>query len=78
MDKPIGQVILWNGVKCRPQRVQRPCECGCDLRDGAKGVGYITGSDSEGNGFSIWITDEKLFVALEKAFDSGRRKTRRA
>jgi hypothetical protein len=38
-------------------------------------VGYITGSDSKGHGFTIWITDEKLFSTMEKAFASGKKKS---
>lgn len=69
----IGPVTRWKGDPGRAPRVQRPCECGCDLRDGKKGVGYLTGSDSEGNGFSLWITDEKLFKTMEKAFTQAKK-----
>jgi len=69
----IGEVSRWKGDFGRTPRVQRPCECGCDLRDGAKGVGYLTGSDSDGNGFTLWITDEKLYKTMEKAFQQAKK-----
>jgi hypothetical protein len=31
-----------------------------------EGAGYLCGSDSEGNGFLIWIEDEDVFLAVEK------------
>jgi len=56
----------WKGEKNRPLQVRRPCPCGCDLRDGYHGVGYLTGSDEEGNGFTIWIESEEVFQRLKK------------
>lgn len=69
----IGPMYLWKGDPGRTPRVQRPCDCGCDLRDGAKGVGYLTGSDDKGNGFSLWITDEKVYKVMEKAFQQAKK-----
>jgi hypothetical protein len=46
--------------------VRRPCPCGCDDRGGRGGVGYLTGSDAAGNGFTIWIESEEVFQRLEK------------
>lgn len=69
-----GEVVFWKGDTGRAPRVQRPCECGCDMRDGVKGVGYLTGSDNKGNGFTVWITDEKLFKAMSKVFSPKRKK----
>jgi len=57
--------IKWNGDKGRPLQVCRPCECGCDARKGlTEGVGYITGSDEHGNGFTVWIESEELFSVI--------------
>lgn len=69
----LGEVNRWKGDAGRAMRVQRPCECGCDLRDGKKGVGYITGSDKNGNGFTIWITNESLYQIMEKSFKASKK-----
>ena len=58
--------ILWQGEKDRLLQVRRPCSCGCDDRGGRGGVGYLTGSDAAGNGFTIWIESEEVFLRLEK------------
>ena len=57
----------WNGDKCRPLSLCRPCSCGCDTRDGVKGVGYLTGSDADGNGFTVWIATEEVYRRVAKA-----------
>ena len=49
-----------------PAGCLRPCSCGCDERDGRAGVGYLTGSDAAGNGFTIWIESEEVFQRLEQ------------
>jgi hypothetical protein len=61
VEVPSGIVKRWKGEPNRMFRIQRPCSCGCDERDGKKGVGYITGSDKNGNGVTIWIADEKVY-----------------
>jgi hypothetical protein len=58
--------IVWQGEEDRLLQVCRPCSCGCDERDGRAGVGYLTGSDAAGNGFTIWIESEEVFQRLEK------------
>jgi hypothetical protein len=58
--------IVWTGEENRPLTLQRPCTCGCDDRDGHKGVGYLTGSDEDGRGFSLWIESEALYQRLER------------
>lgn len=67
IEVPSGQVKRWKGEVNRAFRLQRPCSCGCDQRSGDKGVGYLTGSDSKGNGFTLWITDEKVFQVMRKS-----------
>mgnify|MGYP006430625829 CR=1 FL=1 len=60
----------WNGEANRETMVCRPCPCGCDNRnpefDGW--AGYMTGSDADGNGFTMWIKEEEKFVAVQKLF----------
>jgi hypothetical protein len=45
----------------------RPCSCGCDTRQGVAGVGYLTGSDPDGNGFTVWIKDEAMYQRVAKS-----------
>ncbi len=58
--------MVWQGEVRRPLRLSRPCSCGCDGREGAKGVGYLSGSDAAGNGVTIWIEDETVYRQLER------------
>lgn len=59
------QQLTWQGDEERPVQTWRPCPCGCDLRDGAYGVGYLSGSTPDGRGFSIWIEDEEVYQAVQ-------------
>jgi hypothetical protein len=61
---------IWKGEPNRRLAVCRPCECGCDFRDGILGVGYLSASDDDGNGFSIWIDDERIYTRLKVALGS--------
>jgi len=58
--------ISWKGEKNRLFQVCRPCSCGCDDRGGRSGVGSLTGSDDEGNGFTVWIESEEVYQRLER------------
>ena len=60
-----------DGEEARRLTLMRPCACGCDERDGAKGVGYLTASSDDGNGFSIWIQSEAAFKMIENAITQG-------
>jgi len=61
-----SSAILWNGDANRELNVYRPCHCGiCSA--GRRGVGYLSGSDVHGRGFTIWIQDEKLFRRLKRS-----------
>lgn len=62
----------WKGEENRPLSLYRPCACGCDERGGYKGVGYLTGSDKKGKGFTLWIEDEPVFQAVKAALDRDR------
>jgi len=68
--------ITWKGEKDRLLQVRRSCPCGCDDRGGRPGVGYLTGSDGEGNGLTIWIESEEVYLRLERLLaknDGGKR-----
>jgi hypothetical protein len=55
----------WKGERSRELRLFRPCECSaCQDSMPSDAVGYLSGSDAEGNGFTVWIFDEAVFVAL--------------
>jgi hypothetical protein len=44
----------------------------CDTCDGKKpGIAYLAGSDEEGNGFVVWITDEKVYEVMKKLVPCG-------
>ena len=67
----MGKEISWNAGDCnRTLKAVRPCECGCDFRDGVSGVGYLTGSNSDGDGFTIWIENEQVYKLLETLLES--------
>ena len=58
------RVVIWNGQHNRLLSLYRPCVCGCDERNGKHGVGYISASDGDGRGFTLWIEEEKTFKRL--------------
>lgn len=61
--------LLWaanpNTVTDHPLAVKRACPYGCDQEEGYKGVGYIIG-----DGFTIWIASEEVFIRLERQFEA--------
>jgi len=61
-----NQFTWSNGREDEPINLCRPCDCGCDERDGYKGVGYLIGSDKEGNGFTVWIENEEVFQSISR------------
>jgi len=63
----MSRELLWQGERKRKLSVQRPCSCGCDGRGGLQGVGYLIGSDEDGNGFTVWIQSEEVFMRLHRA-----------
>lgn len=71
MSKPSSQ-FHWTGEESRPLQVCCPCFCGCDTRNGKLGVGYLTGSDAEGHGFTIWIETEEVYRAIWQALSGNK------
>ena len=63
-----SRFLAWEGDKSRPLMVYRPCSCGCDTRAGVLGVGYLSGSDADGNGFTLWVRDEETFARFAAIF----------
>lgn len=58
--------FVWIGERNRQLDVYRVCPCGVCSRNG-KGVGYLSFSDSNGRGFTIWIEEESVFRMLKRA-----------
>lgn len=58
--------LAWNGEKNRRLDVYRPCRCGV-CSEGTRGVGYLSFSDANGHGFTVWIQNEKVFRRLKFA-----------
>ena len=61
----MSEQFVWVGEENRRLKLYRPCPCGCDSREGEKGVGYISGSNEKGEGVTIWIEDEEVFRRLQ-------------
>lgn len=60
-----GAGRLLNSFPRRGVELKRPCECGCDFRDGVNKAGYLYFSN--GNEFvSIWL-DEVQYNTVRKA-----------
>jgi hypothetical protein len=68
-------ITLWGGpdtARNRPVRAQRPCPCGCDDRGRDEPmIGYISGSDSDGNGLTIEAPDEATYQRFVAIFGEG-------
>ena len=64
--------FTWDGERDRNLSVYRPCSCGV-CRENRKGVGYLSFSDANGRGFTIWIENEQVFRRLSRALRLYRR-----
>lgn len=60
--------FIWVGEKNRQLNVYRACRCGVCAKSSA-GVGYLSVSDSDGNGVTIWIREEEVFQRLRRAIN---------
>jgi hypothetical protein len=62
---------MWrDGEKNRAVRLYRVCPCGaCQRGAKGKGVGFLSGSDANGDGFSLWVRNEAEYALLRKSFD---------
>ena len=58
--------FTWFGERNRPMDVYRPCPCGICSKN-RRGVGYLSFSDGEGHGFTVWIEKESVFERLKHA-----------
>lgn len=62
-------LVWYQGETDRELIARRVCECGTCQAAAPKGVvGYLSGSDSRGTGFSIYIYTEKTYQALADEF----------
>lgn len=62
--------FVWHGERNRRLGAYRPCPCGTCSRS-CRGVGYLSSSDRDGRGFTVWIENEEVFQRLSRAL--GRR-----
>ena len=59
--------FIWNdGEKNRQLKVYLPCPCGT-CSSTRQGVGYLSFSDANGHGFTVWIQNEQVFLRLRSA-----------
>lgn len=64
--------LVWKGERNRELNVYRVCPCGVCWKN-RKGAGYLSFSDINGSGFTIWIEDERVFRGLRRAIRRFRR-----
>jgi hypothetical protein len=60
------RIVFWKGEKGRTLKMYKPCSCGCDS-DRAKN-GYLSGSDAQGNGFTLYCKSKSEFDKLQRIF----------
>lgn len=61
--------FTWKGERNRPLDVYRPCSCGtCSATQ--NGIGYLSFSDGDGWGFTVWLEDEEVFLMLKAALEN--------
>jgi hypothetical protein len=58
--------VIWKGERNRQLAVYRPCQCSACSKS-SRGVGYLSFSDANGNGFTVWIENEMVFRRLKTA-----------
>lgn len=58
--------LVWNGESNRQLNVYRVCPCGVCSKN-RKGVGYLSSSDPNGHGFTVWVENEAVFQRLRRA-----------
>ncbi len=75
-----GRLISWTYVAelCKGgQRAElcRPCDCGCDFREGNYGVGYFIESNTDWvtGGRTLWFKTEESFQAAKAMLTQGER-----
>jgi len=60
---------MWNGEQDRSLKVERFCSCGtCQAAKPDGAVGYLTGSDTMGRGFTVYLWDEPRYMLAVAAF----------
>ena len=45
-----------------------PCSCGCDTKENPDLLGYLSGSNDDGNGFTLSIYDQETYDEFCKIF----------
>lgn len=49
--------------------LSRPCDCGCDDRDGSPGVGYLIITSGDGEGITIHFENERDYRVVYNALE---------
>lgn len=58
--------FIWKGERNRQLGVYRPCRCRVCSKN-RRGVGYLSFSDGNGSGFTVWIENEMVLRRLRTA-----------
>jgi len=62
------KVETWtDGERDRRPTIERACECGCQVENG---VAYLSWSDANGNGFTVWLPNERAYAKALLALDA--------
>tara|TARA_R100001594_G_C3900509_1_gene230715 strand:- start:20 stop:241 length:222 start_codon:yes stop_codon:yes gene_type:complete len=68
MENNSLSIKFWKGSKNRGIKCYAPCPCGCDTRDNPDLLGYLSGSNDKGDGFTILIEDKESYNKLREIF----------
>ena len=61
-------IRFWNGDKGRRIDFYEPCSCGCDFSGEPDLLEYLSGSNDDGEGFTIRVTEQETYKQLRKIF----------
>ena len=60
------KIKFWKGAESRKVEFFDPCSCGCDNRDNPYLLGYLSGSNDDGDGFTLPIHDQETYDQMRK------------
>lgn len=61
-------IISWVGEKGRRVDFYDPCPCGCTTRNHPNVLGYLSGSNDEGEGFTIMVSDQETYKRIRNVY----------
>jgi len=66
------KIEFWNDADSRAKNRKvdffDPCHCGCDAKYNPDLLGYLSGSNNDGNRFILPIYDQKTYDQMRKIF----------